>query len=233
MKEKLNKLAKYFTAVHPLINIMAASALIYSLCYEILLTKLPEAFSWGAELTSILSQISVAVFSSYIFYVIVVKKKEVDDWENIKPTIALCVLRITSQYERQLKVLAESSGCTIDSQNIDSLTEALNKISPRNECKLRISRQDGSYLNWYTCLVQDQNDLGDNLDKLFNISPFLDSKLIAILNSLAGLDVKLMLESFTNNVKGDNLTFIKGAFFAYCKSCEKLNKYRLENLDIF
>ncbi|MAE02320.1 hypothetical protein [Pseudoalteromonas lipolytica] len=233
MKEKLSRFLKYFASIHPLINTVACLSLIFSLCYEVWINKLPEVFSWGSELTVILSQMSMAFFSSYIFYVIVVKKKEVDDWENIKPTVALWVLRITSQYKRQLEVLEKASGCSIDQRSITSLTEALKVISPWGPCELRIKSRDGTYLNWYSCLILDQNEVGENIGKLLNIAPFLDSELIAILNTLTGLDVKIVLETFVNNVEGDNLSFIRGVFFQYCKSCENLEEYRLKHLDIF
>ncbi|ASM53676.1 hypothetical protein PNIG_a1527 [Pseudoalteromonas nigrifaciens] len=234
MRISQSRFLKYFSSVHPLINIASACSLFFSLCYEFWLNRLPETFSWGAELTHILSQVSIAIFSSYIFYLIVVKKKEVDDWENIKPTVALWVLRITSKHRRQLEGLEESSGLNIDQHRLDSIMQAFKLVSPREQCKLRISSKDGSYFNWYTSLIYDQDELEEIIDKLFNIAPFLDSELIAILNSLAGLEVKLLLKLLDNNLKQeDNLTCIAGAFFGYSKSCEKLNDYRLKHLDIF
>lgn len=116
-------------------------------------------YSWPINL---FYGVSVSIVSSYIFYFIVVKIKEVKDKRNIDPTITVFITRLVNKYDLTKKELNEG----MDKLKNDSLS----KTAP-----LWFNDQKA---NWFEYLLYSQKQLDLYLKQLTQLLPFLESSLV-------------------------------------------------------
>lgn len=169
-------------------------SIIIVLLNEVILADVPEIFQKGDEIGNILSNLSLAYISSYIFYYVVVVLHEKRDKANLKSTIHFHNQRIVSSAKfsfETLKVGAlkfsnDSKYYTWEGLTFLKLKELCDKTDPSEISQNRGSRKGLMEEESYGEVIYRVGVLNvDNeIDKLFQFMRFLSTDHIRILNSI-------------------------------------------------
>jgi len=200
-----------------------------------------EIISIGNELGSVLSNLSLAYISSYIFYLIVVVVKEKQDKRNVYISVCNLTDILLEHAFTIYNEVIESTGTdttkfnklTITKEEYFKLCEICN---PRHTYK---NKHFGSVFNpQYANVAQFlQNGTVYNanryIDKILVFMPFLDTEFIALLNKLRDSQFfKKGAETLITLTQG-NIPDVKiGRFvsmFEYLEIAREIEKYNVKN----
>lgn len=183
---KTNKLQKIL-----IYTILGVSLIIISL-NDYFLKNIPEFFSFGSELGNILSSLSLAYISSFIFYLVVVVLKENRDKKNIYSAVfyltEMLLIRAFAVYEHTL----EASKKNKDDYKRENITkeEFFDVCSTANLHTFPKNKEmglPGNTVKARHCDFISKNCVaGVNIyaEKIFNYMPFLDSEYVKLINDL-------------------------------------------------
>jgi len=107
--------------------------------------------------------ISVSIISSYIFYLVVIKIKEVKDKQNINPVVIMWINRFVNKYNEAKNKINEGK-------------DEISKDPQSKTAPLYYSNQQRA--NWFEYLSYIQKELDVRLKQLMQLLHFLESKLV-------------------------------------------------------
>lgn len=176
-----------------LLNTFLTISIIIIISTNILLNDEPEIFSKGHEIGNILSNLSLAYFSSYIFYIIVVVYKEKKDRKNIYSVIYKTAKELVYQGNSVITIITklnhfekENLLKTISKEEFINLCEQTNSQDTPPSIKIHgqlnypiFEKTHGSSMYDYS-ITNCKNEI----EKVFLFMPFLDSELIKIMNEI-------------------------------------------------
>ncbi|MBR8843870.1 MULTISPECIES: hypothetical protein [Pseudoalteromonas] len=225
-------LFKYVASVKLPINCVAFSAVTFVVVYEFWLSKLPELFWWGAEVSLICSQICLSIIASYVFYLFVVHKKELDDWQAIKPSITAPISTILKSHQMQLQHFKDHTDTELNQYPTkDELEVSLSKICPRDKTAPVFLARMNCNANWYQYLELRLRENDELLAQLFRLSHFMDGELIFILQKLHSLTLKKAVYEQANMIENPNMGWLSGQFYQYSDVCRQLSEYKRNCLE--
>lgn len=212
-------------------------AIIIVLCNEILFTQTPELIPKGHEIGNILSNLSLAYISSFIFYVIVVKYKEKIDKKNIYPSIYRLGKQLVGRGNSVITTLATADGFnkTDIVKNItrEEYLELCKRVNPK---QFSANTLIGSMINHreatFSQLIYNNSysNVKALLEKIFIYMPFLESDFLKLLNQINESTFFLMADVLATPEKFQNTDFahIAEQMFDYHLLLRKTDAY-LEN----
>jgi hypothetical protein len=176
----------------------------------------------------------LSIISSYIFYVIVVHIKTIQDKEHIKSYISRKVKNIVGDYLAQIAEFKKIAN--IQSTNLfleeSELLLAFKLINPNNDAPLIINSL-GNYANWIQYMHFHKQRTQTFIQKLFVNMPFLDSKLVSILVEIDDCSHFNVLDSLLNmKLNNIDMTAFASQFYNYSILCKKLDEYYSKKLEL-
>lgn len=205
------------------------------LCNNIIFKDTEEFFEYGSEFGFILSRLSLAYISSYIFYLLVVVLKENKIKRNINGAVYSYTSKLVSFGYSIFDEVMEASGTNRDTFDRETISKAdfLNLCDNSNPGAIPANRYIGNPFNMvpknYAQFLHFSTveKVSHYTEKVFNYMPFLDSELVRLINNL--LDTKWYKEhcQFMNwGAKANtNMTSFKNEMFDYLQCVREIDKY--------
>ncbi len=229
------KFLSYFRKVPLLLNLALLFAIISVILIDSYLNNIQEIVPWGSEFGEVYYKLCISLFSSYIFYFIVVHVKSIKDKENVNIFIANKIRNILSEYTSQIKEIEAKSILKSDILyfELTNIENMLEKINPKSNAPLILGNLN-NYANWMQYFSYHNKRTREHIQKIFVHMPFLDSELVKILahiddcNHFSIIDILSGIE-FGN----DNLKSFGNSFYEYSKLCKDLDCYYNKKMSIY
>lgn len=156
----------------------------------LLLNKEKVLFSFLIEFRNILSNLSLAFISSYIFYYVVVVIKDKKDKKNINLTVYGLTKNLIGRAYSVFNEIITASGTNNETYNKHTITREqfqnlCNKANPKDihkNVKVDFNNQFATYGE--LILNNSVRNVNALIDKIFNYMPFLDTEFVHILNKI-------------------------------------------------
>ncbi len=180
--------------------------------------------------------IGFSILSSFIFYLVVVKLKEIKDRKNIRPYIAQKVGGIIKTHIEQIKDLKlldlSKYRHYLEREDLeredffpgkDKIHEIFKKIKPDEIFYKKIGGQE---LNFLQYLNQKSLWIEKLTKDLFKISSVIDTDLIKIIYRIEDHQYIKEIRYFSRyDVRSENLLFMTNFFISFQEEIIKLNEY--------
>ncbi len=159
---------------------------------DLLFNETTEVFTFGDELGGILSNLSLAYISSYIFYIVVVVIKEKRDKKNIYSSVYILTESLLRNAFTVYEFTIKSANLNPNDFDRDSITkEEFLQICTKAELhNFPENLQLGSPLNLRKASFAEfisincVQNVNTYTEKIFNYMPFLDSDFVKLINNL-------------------------------------------------
>jgi hypothetical protein len=159
---------------------------------DIVFNEIPEIVSFGDELGAVLSNLSLAYISSYIFYYVVVVIKERKDKRNIYFTVYEWTNHLVGRaYGVYHGIIAasEANHLDFDKRTItkEQYIEICNKANPNAVSKnthLGLPANSQPATHGQLIFNNSVSNVKAYTEKIFNYMPFLDSEFVRLINRL-------------------------------------------------
>jgi len=226
------KFIKNIIAVSIYLNFSLVLAICSILIMEMYLLDVPEVVPWGAEFGNVYYKLCISLIASYIFYFIVVHVKSQSDKENINLFVAPKVNAIINHHSALIKDLKKAASCEIDGTYLseDDLNLIFSKINPRSEAALIID-MSGNKANWIQYLHYYQTRTQENIKKIFDHMPFLDSKLVRLIAELDDCrHFSVISATVSRSWNNTDMSSWSSSFHDYSIRCKNIECYYKEKL---
>jgi hypothetical protein len=211
------------------LNILASIALIVLFLKIFIFNSIPELFNGAYELGNIFEGVLGSVLASYIFYLIVVHIKEINDKRVIYPHVIRWARLVVGDCKSQLEAFEKESKVDLPFQDLteDKVNQAFKKINPKSNAPLVFSLNN--YANWMQYFEYNKNRSKKYISKIMSQLIFLDSKLVSLITNIDDCDHFNIIEALINrNFNNQDMSAFSSSFFKYSEYCNGLNNY-LEN----
>jgi len=221
------------------LNFLLALAITLLLIIVFFSNYIPSIFYWGSDFEKLIYTISLSFITSYIFYYVVVYRKELKDKNNISTYVYTILFRITSRNNILIDDIFDN---IIDPPDI----KVAGNIS-YNEMKVILSKVDtssiitdlkfefiGEGITWLEYLKFYSLNVQKDINKLINLLPYLDSELAKLLIELDNsalfrlIDQLVVSDTLTSN-SISNLEPTTRFFHYHYEKCKTLSDYREHN----
>jgi hypothetical protein len=222
------KLSQKFT-----LKILLYTAIIIVIFIDFIFNNTPEIFSFGNEFGTILSNLSLAYISSYIFYYTVVVIKDKQDKNNIYSTVYQWTKNLVGRaYSIHHEIISASGVENIDFDKLtiskEQYKELCNKANPNEKSKNKVL---GTVTN-YQLATHGQLLYGNAVssviaysEKIFNYMPFLDSEHVRLINNLHNSKFFLVSDSLTYQTKNTNFSVYSDDMYDFLVMVRELDNY--------
>ncbi|WP_440056716.1 hypothetical protein ACSLBF_17700 (plasmid) [Pseudoalteromonas sp. T1lg65] len=213
------------------LNWLAFISVVSLVIKAMLFDKMTELFDGAKELGIILEAVLASVIASYIFYLIVVHKKQRDDNRLILPLVNKWARLLVADCKGLLHAITKESGTELSFDEIDEsqLQTALEKIDlNRDSAPLHIYAQGTA--KWIQYLTYHRTRALENTSSIFSQAVFLDaefaSKIIKI-NDSRYLNQIEMVAKFP--IRNTDAQFLSKPLYDYVQCCRDLDEYLGKN----
>lgn len=200
---------------------------------DILLNEIPEIISFGDELGAVLSNLSLAYISSWIFYYVVVVIKENSDKRNIDLIVYDLTNNLIGRAYSIYDILLEASGARLDAYDRKTITkeqfrELCEKVNPN---AIRPGRSLGSLYDAKPATFGQfiHSDAISYVrhysDKIFNYMPFLETEYVRLLNQIVNSNFCLYSDFLAIPTRNKDLTSYCDNMFEYLEFVRKMELY--------
>lgn len=197
-----------------ILYILLSVSVIITLCTNLIFNDIVEFFSRGYEIGNILSNLSLAYISSFIFYLVVVKHQENKDKRNIYSTVYNLTHQLVGRGNSVVTTLANANNClTNDLTKKITKAEYLELCKKTNPKAFSSNTLIGSLTNFtpatYSQLIYNNSYSNSKalIEKIFVYMPFLESDFIKLLNKLNESVFFLMADALADPNRYSNTDF--------------------------
>ncbi len=188
-----------------ILNYLLIFSGIIVLLNDLILNETPEIVSFGDELGVVLSNLSLAYISSYIFYYVVVVIKERKDKQYIYITVYEWTNHLVGRAYGVYNEIIAASGANhmdYDKQTItkEEYKDLCNKANPNAISKTTFLGTPGNpqkATHGQLIFNNSVSNVKSYSEKVFNYMPFLDSEFINLINKLHSSKFYLLSPSLT------------------------------------
>jgi hypothetical protein len=184
----------------------------------------PFVYDFGVLVEAILA----SVVASYVFYLLVVHLKEVNDRKTVAPYIDRQSNHVVAYCESQLQAINKVNGTSISLENmsIESITKAFARISPHSDAPLIVGPSINDHANWIGYFEFHNRKTRDSIGKVMAQLIFLDAKRVSLLASVDDCSHFVMISILSNTrFKNTDMSAFAGSFHDYCVSCLAIKQY--------
>lgn len=230
LKEKFMKIFSIFkSASRPATYLTAWSSAI--LLFKILaLNQLQAPFEVLYDLGVLSDAILTSIVASYVFYLIVVHLKELNDQAAISPYVNQHSIRIVGECEQQISDIANASGSTLILETLteQSLTVALANLAPYSAAPLVLG-SIGNNANWFQYFDFHKQRTKESINKIMAQLIYLDAKCVSLLVAVDDCSHFAIIPNFLFlKINNPNLSGFGSTFYDYCQRCLELKKYLIQ-----
>ncbi|MBJ2125857.1 hypothetical protein [Flavobacterium sp. IB48] len=216
-----------------LLNLLLAVSFVIILLNDFFLSETSEIVPFGDELGSVLSNLSLAYISSFIFYCVVVVLKEKRDKKNIYFTVYEWTNQLIGRAYSVYHYVIIPSGVNQADYDKKLITKeqftALCNLGNPNAIAENIFL--GTHINpqpaTYGQLIY--NNSVSNVDaltkKIFNYMPFLDTEFVKLINKLHSSTFFLVAPTFLYQSNNTDFSVYADNMFEFLEFVRELDNY--------
>jgi len=208
------------------LNFGLIAAFLAVISIDFLFAEIPELFSGGARGGSVIHALSLAYIASYIFYIIVVHRKQVHDKEHLDPYIVLKTRQIISGLReitlQMLFVAGEDS--TIKYPSSSKFDEIAKKINPNDPPPGAYGAPVFGISSWWGFFRHWKNISETRSDDLLSNSQFLDTEHIRLLLIIRENNFLSILDLLPNT-RNQDCSFLSKGLYELSEATKALENY--------
>lgn len=212
---------------------------ISSILIQLPLSAIDEFFVYGAELGKFFYDLAIGYIISYIFFYLVVFKKEENDKRHVNNRIsATSSLIILDGYEIFCRLIANNDKFNRSNHTFPPTLDQLKTICINTDpFNTHSSTNNTKDRHWFIPLKYKKKETTDNLKKLFQLLPYLDSELVGILTKIEDTQyfktLDFMIIPHLKPSENENFEFISESMYTYFDLLKQLENYCSKNLNDF
>ncbi|ULF83744.1 hypothetical protein [Vibrio alginolyticus] len=214
--------------VDPKINWVTLGALASIVATDLCFNNLPELFNGGAGLLNAYYNICIGMVVSYVFFLIVVQRKELKDKEHIQAFVIPKLDKILTIYKTQLKELASEAGVEYDESYLseNAINDIFSRVNPNKKNKFAdIKRLDRH--SWHSYVIQGALDVDQIIKNMYEKINFLEPELVKLLSELEECSYVGFFKANPDFKMGnDNMSLHNKHYHSFSLVCEKLEQYK-------
>ena len=213
-------------------SILVLSSIIV-ICNNVLFNDYPEIIPKGHEIGNILSNLSLAYISSYIFYIVVVLYQENKDKKNIYSSVYVLTRQLVGRGNSVVTILASANNFTKENltRNITK-NEFITLCQNTNPATVSPTWALGSLDNLipatYGQLIHNNsyNNVNALIGQIFIYMPFLESDFVKLLNELKNSTFFIMADVLVNPAfNNNNFEAMVDPMYEYHLILRKIDNY--------
>jgi hypothetical protein len=192
-----------------------------------LLNQWPAPFDFFYDFGVLSDAILTSIIASYVFYLIVIHLKELNDQETILPYVDAHTMRIVSECEQQISDIAKLSGVPLqlESLTVQSLTAALTAIAPYSAAPLVLGAV-GNHANWFQYFDFHKQRTKESISKVLAQLIYLNAKHVSLLVAIDDCAHFSIVQHFLfHKIGNPDLSSFASTFHEYCQHSLMLKKY--------
>lgn len=214
--------------------ILLILSIIIVLITNIIFNDTEELFPKGSELGNVLSNLSLAYISSYIFYLVIVKFQESRDKKNIYSTIYSLTKQLVGRGNSVVNTLASANKYLKPdlTKNItkEEFIELCKTTNPKEISPNTMIGKIGSFNKaTYSQLIYNNSFSNTKalIEKIFVYMPFLESDFVKLLNELSESTFFMMADVLANPhlFQNNDFTNMADPMFEYHLTLRKIENY--------
>lgn len=224
--KKLSGYASFILSAPPLLNKIVVVSLVVIAFKIFWLNRIPEYFAGFYQLGLIFEAVLASVLASYIFYLIVVHRKQLEDKKAILPSVNKLAQRLVADCKTQLREFEKATQITLDFEqlNKEDLKQALSKINP-NDQTAPLHIYNKGQATWLEYLVHHSNRSSSHITSINPRMVFLEAQFAALLTDLElchYFNHLGMVATTANAMRNTDLSFLSSSFYQYYQQCKAL-----------
>ena len=204
---------------HLLLNVFAVFAMIFCFWYSVYFSCiLPLLFS-----------LCLAILSSYIFYIVTVDYKRIQNNKNIFNSIREEGRLIISYRNQLISAFRDYTKVDISEpyQEIE-IKAILEKINPNSNDAPEVYCYQGQFVmvTWLQLIGEKMRDTQLAINRIYRFMPFIDTELVEVLSDIEKARLILSINNFiSQGIKNENLGFMASYICDYTDRLKKFENY--------
>lgn len=217
-----------------LLNLLLLASIVTILLIDFLFNEMTEIVSFGYELGMVLSNLSLAYISSFIFYYVIVVLKEKKDKKNIYFTVFEWTDRLVGRaYSVYHNVIAASGAINTDYDKKTITKEQFVELcklgNPNAISKTTFFRTPTNNQQPATYGELIYNDSVSNVEayteKIFNYMPFLETDFVKLINRLHSSHFFLEAPTFLHKTRNTDFSVYADNMYEFLELVRELDTY--------
>lgn len=179
------------------------------------------------ELGQLVDAVLTSIVASYVFYLIVVHIKEVDDKATVAPYLKKHSRHVVGICESQVVAIGNAANLvlTLDAVTKAQVVQAFSAIAPISSAPLHFI-PFSSQTNWMQYLDHHIGRTRSTLEKVLAQIIFLEAHHVKLLMDIDDCVHFLVIPQIVKTpIRNTNLSAFANEFFDYCQACRKLKTY--------
>lgn len=182
----LKTIKKYVMLESKTFTLLVLISMMMILATTVFSNRVPMFFSWGKEAEQLLLSVSLSFFSSYIFYISLVHRKEIKDKENINFVLKRKIGLALSSYTNKLTLFKQAVKISKEFDKLDLndfrlFSKLIESNSNMNSITIYLGTHDSVNDTAEDILKKNAQEFDRFVTALSPLYPFLDTELVKIL----------------------------------------------------
>ena len=216
-----------FKSASPAATSLTAWSLVILLLKIFLFNQWTAPFQVFYDLGVLNDAILTSIIASYVFYLIVVHLKELNDQETISPYINEHTMRLVAECEQQMNDIAKTSGASFELETVtlQSLTAAFTAIAPYSAAPLVLGAV-GNNADWFQYFDFHKQRTKESISKVLAQLIYLDVKHVSLLVSVDDCShFSIVQHLLFHKISNPDLSSFTSTFYDYCQHVLALKRY--------
>ena len=224
---KRKGIVAFWRAVPRSLNALLAASIILLLVKVLYFNKQVEFFAGAYQLGVIFEGALASVIASYIFYLFIVHKKEMDDELAIRPFVLRQAKMITGRCGAMLNEFASASQNELNFERVteDELRLALEKINPNEQAPLIVG-PGLAHAKWYQYPMDNIFVTKRCIEKIYTQAKFLRADLISLLGEIEDSNYIHFVTTVNRSgetIRNTDMSVFSGPIFKHVILCRRLD----------
>lgn len=220
----------YISTVNRVLFALFSVSIFVLVAHDVLFAGWPELFVGGAALWNLFYQLCLAFAASFIFYFVVVHRKEQREKETLRPFLHRYTGYLVEDAKEIAQKLKEASSYNPAGgfpPTLDDVFHMCQAVSP-------FHRTPGlSWVKWHEFLAHRSNRTKENITRIYAATPFLDPEHLQRIMDLDNSVYFKRLEVFIQNrAEHESLSIISDQLHEYLVLAKCLEEYAYTNLSL-
>jgi len=218
----------YISTVNRVLLTLFGISILVLVAHDIIFAGWPELFVGGAALWNLFYRLCLAFAASFIFYFVVVHRKEQREKQTLRPFLYQYTGYLVEDAREISEKLKEATSLNLADDFPPTLEEAFKMCKAVSPC----DRVPGLFtVTWHEFLSFRSNRTKRNLTGIYAATPFLDpehlQRIMDLDNSLYFRKVEVFIR---NRAHHESLSIISDELYEYLDLAKRLEEYAQTNL---
>lgn len=174
--------------------------------------NIEEKFKYGYETGQLFSNLSIAFFTSFIFYILTIKVKEIKDEQNIKPYLKSRLIKIKSLYQGLNNTIINSARPDIinlsNHHTKQNYSDYFNRFILQNQNIVILNPfVYDTKIEFTTFVLHQITNINDEIKEIIIVSQTHHSELIKLCTEVLDTELAFFIVNNIYNIQSGLMTF--------------------------